>query len=44
MGMEYSRQGDENEKNAYRIWEESPKERDHLEDVDIDERKILSWI
>jgi hypothetical protein len=26
------------------FWWESPKERDHLEDLGIDERKGLGWI
>jgi hypothetical protein len=31
-------------KNAYRIWWESRKERDHQEHLDIDGRVISKWI
>jgi hypothetical protein len=31
-------------RNAYRIWWESQKERDHCEDQDVDGWTILKWI
>jgi hypothetical protein len=31
------------ERKVYRVWWESPKERDHLKDQGIDGRMVLQW-